>query len=270
MIEGNLKNLLNQACNIAIKSGEIIEKYYKIKSNIVLKKDKSPLTQADLESNHYIINNLEKIDMTIPILSEELTVEWSKRKNWEIYWLIDPLDGTKEFLKKNDEFTVNIALIKKNKPILGVIFNPITKILYFALKNKGSYKCNIKEIKSSENFFTNSIKLKTSVKKKDELVKVISSRSHPNEKLQQWLEKNFQKFKLIYQGSSMKFCLIAEGYADLYPRFKPTSEWDIAAGHLILTEAGGKIQSIDKNEILYNSKESIINPHFIASCDLNI
>ncbi len=265
----NLKNLIYPVCEIAIQAGKVINKYYKKKTDILLKEDNSPLTQADLESNQIINNSLIKLDKNIPILSEESLVDWSIRKNWETYWLVDPLDGTKEFIKENDEFTVNIALIKNHRPIIGVIYVPVYAIVYFSFKNGGSYKLNIEDGKKINNYFENSIKLKTSTKTMNESLKVICSKSHPNDGFEKWLTKNVTKYELIKKGSSLKFCNIAEGVADLYPRFKPTSEWDIAAGHMILIEAGGKLETIDQKEILYNYKESVISPHFIASCNLD-
>ena len=266
----NLKNLIHPVCNTAIQAGKIINKYYKTNTDIFLKEDNSPLTQADLESNQVIKNSLIKLNKDIPILSEESLVDWSIRKNWETYWLVDPLDGTKEFIKENDEFTVNIALIEKNRPVLGVIYVPVYALIYFSFKNGGSYKLNINKDKKVKNYFKHSIKLKTTTKTVNDFLKVICSRSHPNDEFEKWVKKNIKKYTLIKKGSSLKFCDIAEGTADLYPRFKPTSEWDIAAGHMIIIEAGGKLESIDKKEILYNSKESVISPHFIASCKLEL
>ena len=265
----DLRKLIHPVCDTAIQAGKVIKKYYKSKLNISLKENKSPLTQADLESNHVISNSLLKINKNIPILSEESLVDWSIRKNWETYWLVDPLDGTKEFIKENDEFTVNIALIKNHRPIIGVIYVPVYAIVYFSFKNGGSYKLNIEDGKKINNYFENSIKLKTSTKTMNESLKIICSKSHPNDGFEKWLTKNVTKYELIKKGSSLKFCNIAEGVADLYPRFKPTSEWDIAAGHMILIEAGGKLETIDQKEILYNYKESVISPHFIASCNLD-
>ena len=266
----DLRKLIHPVCDTAIRAGKVIKKYYKSKLNISLKENKSPLTQADLESNHVISNSLLKINNNIPILSEESLVDWSIRKNWQTYWLVDPLDGTKEFIKENDEFTVNIALIKNNRPVLGVIYAPASEVIYFSFKNGGSYKLNIEEVIKIENYFDNSFKLQTSTKTKNDTLTVTCSRSHPNDEFEQWLTENIKQFKLIRKGSSLKFCDIAEGKADLYPRLKPTSEWDIAAGHIILIEAGGKLETIYKQEVLYNLKENVINPYFIASCKLEL
>jgi len=262
----DFNHFLQPVCNIAIQAGIIINTYYKLKTEISFKKDRSPLTEADLASNKFIINSLSEIDKDIPILSEESLVDWNVRKNWTRYWLVDPLDGTKEFINQNGEFTVNIALIEKNEPIMGVIYAPALSTLYYASKNKGTYKlfCDQKI-----NSLSDSTRIITNHKKSSDHFKVFKSRSHSNEEFENWVKDFVDDYELIEKGSSIKFCKLAEGKADLYPRFGSTSEWDIAAGHIILTEAGGELESVDRKKILYNNKESVINPHFIASCRLN-
>ena len=262
----DFNHFLQPVCNIAIQAGIIINTYYKLKTEISFKKDRSPLTEADLASNKFIINSLSEIDKDIPILSEESLVDWNVRKNWTRYWLVDPLDGTKEFINQNGEFTVNIALIEKNEPIMGVIYAPALSTLYYASKNKGTYKlfCDQKI-----NSLSDSTRIITNHKKSSDHFKVFKSRSHSNEEFENWVKDFVGDYELIEKGSSIKFCKLAEGKADLYPRFGSTSEWDIAAGHIILTEAGGELESVDRKKILYNNKESVINPHFIASCRLN-
>ena len=260
----NQESLL-KLCNIAIDAGLIINKHYNADIKVSYKYDKSPLTTADLESNNYIIKSILNLYPEIPILSEESLVDWNIRKNWETYWLIDPLDGTKEFINKNNEFTVNISLIKNNLPYLGIIYAPALGRLYYSKKNEGSYKINsFKRIYS----LSKSSSLKVSTKKPSEQINIVQSRSHSNEKLVSWIKKNIQNYKILKKGSSLKFCDIAEGKADFYPRFGPTSEWDIAAGHMILLEAGGELKTIDDKKILYNLKEDIKNPDFIATCKL--
>ena len=262
----DFNHFLQPVCNIAIQAGTIINTYYKLKTEVSFKKDRSPLTEADLASNKFIINSLSEIDKDIPILSEESLVDWNVRKNWTRYWLVDPLDGTKEFINQNGEFTVNIALIEKNEPIIGVIYAPALSTLYYASKNKGTYKlfCDQKI-----NSLSDSTRIITNHKKSSDHFKVFKSRSHSNEEFENWVKDFVDDYELIEKGSSIKFCKLAEGKADLYPRFGSTSEWDIAAGHIILTEAGGELESVDRKKILYNNKESVINPHFIASCRLN-
>ena len=257
MIEKN--NLLLKVCNIAIKAGEEILKYYTKDIHVTHKDDSSPLTKADLASNKIIMNALQQLDRTIPILSEESLVEWKERKNWTKYWLVDPLDGTKEFIKQNGEFTVNIALIENNKPILGVIFTPVKFDLYFAQKNYGSYKIN-----SSSKLINLQEAVKIFVANQSSIKRVIGSRSHSNQSFDSWVNQNFPNTEIVQSGSSLKFCLIAEGTADIYPRFGPTSEWDIAAGHIIVDEAGGRVNTFQNNEINYNLKEDLLNPQFYA------
>ena len=257
MIEKN--NLLLKVCNIAIKAGEEILKYYNEDIHVTHKDDSSPLTKADLASNKIIMNALQQLDRTIPILSEESLVEWKERKNWTKYWLVDPLDGTKEFIKQNGEFTVNIALIENNKPILGVIFTPVKFDLYFAQKNYGSYKIN-----SSSKLINLKEAVKIFVANQSSIKRIIGSRSHSNQIFDSWVNQNFPNSEIVQAGSSLKFCLIAEGAADIYPRFGPTSEWDIAAGHIIVNEAGGRVNTFENNEINYNKKEDLLNPQFYA------
>jgi 3'(2'), 5'-bisphosphate nucleotidase len=169
------------------------------------------------------------------------------------------LDGTKEFIKKNGEFTVNIALIENNKPILGVIFAPVKSDIYFAQKNYGSYKINssseLIDLKEAKKIF---------VSNQSNIKRIIGSRSHSNQSFDSWVNKNFSNTEIVQAGSSLKFCLIAEGVADIYPRFGPTSEWDIAAGHIIVNEAGGRVRTFENIKIYYNEKEDLLNPFFYA------
>ena len=258
MIEN--KKLLLDICNIAVRAGNEILNFYNKDIEVTHKDDSSPLTKADLASNKLIIDQLNNLDLGIPILSEESLVDWKIRKKWSKYRLIDPLDGTKEFIKNNGEFTVNIALIQNNSPILGVIFVPAKSTLYFALKKYGSFSLNTSLVLNSLDEAK-----KITVTKKSNIVRVIGSRSHSNNTFTDWIDKKFPNAEIVQAGSSLKFCLIAKGDADIYPRFGPTSEWDIAAGHIILNEAGGKILTLDNKEIFYNEKESVLNPEFIAS-----
>ena len=256
----NSNEQLLKISNISIEAGKIILDFYNKNLDITFKNDETPLTQADLASNKFITDSIKKMSPNIPILSEEEFVEWHIRKEWKKYWLIDPLDGTKEFIKKNGEFTVNIALIENNRPILGVIYAPVSNELYFSKKKFGSHKILTKK---KLNTFDNANKISIKIEKTNH-VKIIGSRSHSNSILNKWVKRNFKEFEILQKGSSLKFCLIAEGFADIYPRFGPTSEWDIAAGHIILEEAGGRLKSIDNKEILYNEKENILNPNFFA------
>ena len=264
MIPNN--KLLLDICNVSIEAGKEILNFYNNEIEVTHKQDLSPLTKADLASNKIILESLTKLNSNIPILSEESLVDWSIRKNWKKYWLVDPLDGTKEFIKKNGEFTVNIALIEDNNPILGVVYVPAKSLLYLAEKNKGSFKTNTKD--KLENF--EGIQ-KILVSSQTKRARVIGSRSHSNATFDNWVKEKFPNAEIVQAGSSLKFCLIAEGEADIYPRFAPTSEWDIAAGHMIVDEAGGKIRTFQDDSIKYNTKENIINPEFyaIGNIDLN-
>jgi 3'(2'), 5'-bisphosphate nucleotidase len=256
-------SFLLKVSNIAIKAGIEIMTFYGQQKEVIAKEDNSPLTKADLASNKIIIEELNYIDPSIPALSEEKLVEWSIRKNWQTYWLIDPLDGTKEFINENGEFTVNIALIQNNSPILGVIYAPALKILYFASFRKGSFKINTDQALTS---LQEAKKLNIKTKNKFDKISIFNSRSHTSERFEKWVKDNYSNYSLIKRGSSIKFCEIADGSVDLYPRFGPTNEWDIAAGHIILTESGGKIKNLNLGDIFYNYKESLLNPYFIASC----
>ena len=264
MIFNHEKNIL-ELLNIAIDAGKEILNIYNNEIIVNSKEDKSPITQADINSNDIIVNRLKKLESNIPILTEESVVEWKNRKDWIKYWLIDPLDGTKEFINRNGEFTVNISLIENNYPIFGIIYSPVKSLLYYALKNYGCYK-----LKTNSNLSTLKNFNKINIHKEKNLTtKVIGSRSHSSKEFLNWVEKKFTNFELITIGSSLKFCILAEGKADIYPRFGPTSEWDIAAGHIILEEAGGKLKTIDNKDILYNTKDDILNPHFIAYGNLS-
>ena len=264
MIFNHEKNIL-ELLNIAIDAGKEILNIYNDDIIVNSKEDKSPITKADINSNDLIVNRLKKLESNIPILTEESVVEWKNRKDWIKYWLIDPLDGTKEFINRNGEFTVNISLIENNYPIFGIIYSPVKSLLYYALKNNGCYK-----LKTNSNLSTLKDFDKINIKKEKNITtKVIGSRSHSSKDFQNWVEKKFTNFELITIGSSLKFCILAEGEADIYPRLGPTSEWDIAAGHIILEEAGGKLLTIDNKDILYNTKEDILNPDFIAYGNLS-
>ena len=246
--------LIEQLIEISKDAGKAIMEVYNSNFDYQLKKDLSPLTKADTFSHKIICEGLKILTPDIPILSEEsCNIPLRIRSQWNQYWLIDPLDGTKEFLKKNDEFTVNIALMKNNKPIFGLINTPVFKEIYWGSQNHGSNfidaEGNISKIKTPE--------------KIGKRLRIVASRSHPSGKLNTYLNK-LDNYKIIPQGSSLKFCLVASGKADIYPRFGPTSEWDIAAGQAILEFAGGYIITSKKDPITYNLNENFLNPSFLA------
>lgn len=246
---------IKQVIRIAQKAGfEIMKIYNSLDFEVEIKKDDSPLSKADKVSHEIINEELNKLYPEIPILSEEgKDVEYEKRKNWQSFWLIDPLDGTKEFIKKNGEFTVNIALITNNVPFAGVIYIPVTNETYFGSINKGSYK------------LTNLNKKKITVSKKDfkQPLNVVQSLSHSGDE-EDIFYSQFKIKEKVSKGSSLKICLIAEGKAELYFRGGPTWEWDTAAGHAILIYAGGYLVNKNRSDLLYN-KEELKNYGFIAS-----
>jgi 3'(2'), 5'-bisphosphate nucleotidase len=247
---------------IAIQAGKRILEVYYDTYNIHQKADLSPLTLADQLSHEYIKTELCKLSKNIPILSEEGdTIPFKERKNWSSFWLIDPLDGTKEFIKKNDEFTVNIALIQGNRPVLGVIYAPALDILYYAEKNRGAFK--ILHAGTSADRKSTLIISSSSLRKK-----VLISRSHLSKATQEYIERlQVQEGKLEFAsiGSSLKFCMIAEGSAHYYPRLAPTMEWDTAAGQIIVEEANGQVVEYETGNPLVYNKEILTNPSFLCS-----
>ena len=253
----NLKRLCLECVNIARDAGDAILAIYDKDFNVEEKEDKSPLTDADLASHNLILQRLTELTPDIPILSEESAkLPFEERASWETYWLVDPLDGTREFVKRNGEFTVNIALIHQHQSIIGVINVPVLDVDYYAWQNGGSYKAEQKGEAT-----------KISVKKLDgRQLAVAGSRSHGSEMMQQYIAK-LGNVEALSMGSSLKFCLVAEGRADLYPRLGLTSEWDTAAAHCIVVEAGGYITKTDMSPLEYNTKDSLLNPFFFVFGD---
>ena len=247
--------LLNAVISIAEQAGAAILDIYQKDSaafNITGKADNSPLTAADLASHQLIVNALQALTPKLPILSEEAAdISWDIRKTWQRYWLVDPLDGTKEFIKRNGEFTVNIALIEDGEPVLGVIYAPVLNKTYFAAKGEGAF------VKTADT--TKPIQ----VAKPGSSVRVVGSRSHPSPELAGYLAQ-FAKHDMVPVGSSLKFCLVAEGSADVYPRFGPTMQWDTGAGHIIALEAGATVSFDGISRQVYQ-RENLRNPNFIAS-----
>ncbi|MCA1059081.1 3'(2'),5'-bisphosphate nucleotidase CysQ [Rossellomorea aquimaris] len=253
--------MLDKVKKIAISAGNEILTVYKKDFHIELKNDESPLTTADRLSQNFIQKELSAYWDDIPILSEEGTsIPYHERSKWETFWLVDPLDGTKEFIKKNDEFTVNIALIHKGHPILGVIYAPALDILYFAKKNKGAFK----QIRAQRSVDP-PVRLQTDSESKHK--SVVISRSHMSKETNSFirdLEKREGELKFSPIGSSLKFCLVAEGVAHYYPRLAPTMEWDTAAGQIIVEEAGGSVLVHETNSKLLYNKIHLTNPPFVC------
>ncbi len=246
------------------KAGAAILEVYDTDFSVEIKDDDSPLTKADLASHRIIVEGLSLLTPDIPIISEESSLPSFKiRSVWDRYWLIDPLDGTKEFVSRNGEFTVNIALIDKSTPIIGVVGVPTRETVY-----TGNTETGVATRLSADG--VRQIK----ARKWDEKNKleVVASRHHGAARLEDFLTLLAEKFgelKIRPVGSSLKLCVIAEGNADIYPRLGPTSEWDIAAAHAILKAAGGDLQTISGSDFLYN-KQNILNPEFVAVADSNL
>ena len=252
----NLDSLLKSVKLISLLAGEKIMAIYGGEFKVDVKEDQSPLTEADLAAHHCIVEELEKIS-DFPIISEESSeIPFIERKQWETYWLVDPLDGTKEFVKRNGDFTVNIALIHRHKPILGVVYVPVKQQCYYAAKTIGAFKQT-----GDESVRPISVR----VADPEKLV-VAGSRSHVTLELENYLN-NLPEHELISIGSSLKFCLVAEGVADAYPRMGLTSEWDTAAAQCVVEQAGGKVVKLDGQALCYNTKESLLNPYFLVFGD---
>lgn len=257
------KNLF-LAISASIKAGKkIMEIYNQDDYFVEFKDDKSPLTIADKLSNKVICDTLKS--SKLPILSEEGSeVPFVRRLEWDIFWMIDPIDGTKEFINRNGEFTVNIALIKKNKPILGVVYAPFLNELYFSEQNFGSFKLD--NICNEENLnFDLKIDLQKSIVPK--IFTLVVSKSHMNQETQNYVNKKqieYGNIKCKSFGSSLKICKVAEGYANCYPRFGPTMEWDTAAAHAIAKYAGCDVTNVNNNGLLLYNKENLLNPFFIV------
>lgn len=262
-----MEELLFVAVQASLKAGDEILKVYDSDFAVEQKDDKSPLTLADKNAHNAICENLKNFN--IPVLSEEgKSIDYSERKQWEYFWMVDPLDGTKEFVKRNGEFTVNIALIHKQKSILGVIYVPVTKTLYFAAEGIGSYKSEIwnlkSEITSLEELISSSKKLPSESNNK---FTVVASRSHLSEETEMFidgLKTAHKEVEFISSGSSIKLCLVAEGSANVYPRFAPTMEWDTAAGQAICEIAGKKVIDYTTNQNLLYNKPNLLNNWFIV------
>jgi 3'(2'), 5'-bisphosphate nucleotidase len=245
--------MLEQICQLAREAGEAIMQVYQGEQPLeaTSKLDDSPVTAADIAAHRIIVAGLQALAADIPVISEEDPPAWDVRKSWNRYWLVDPLDGTKEFLKRNGEFTVNIALIEDGKPVMGVVYAPVLNTLYAAAEGKAwKEECGVrKEIQVRE--------------ARPPLVVV--SRSHGNNaELQEYLEQ-LGEHQTTTVGSSLKFCLVAEGQAQLYPRFGPTNIWDTAAGHAVAMAAGAQVHDWQGKTLDYTPRESFLNPGFRVS-----
>ena len=256
---------LELAIGAALKAGEAIMEIYNSEDfEVELKSDDSPLTKADKAAHEIIVSCLAS--SSLPILSEEgSNIPFAERKNWDRFWMVDPIDGTKEFIKRNGEFTVNIALIKNQKPIIGVVYAPALKDLYFAEEGAGSFKMedilSIEDIHKSE-------RIDLTQSTYPEIFTLVVSKSHMNEETQRFVDQKEQEYGEIATasfGSSLKICKVAEGNAHCYPRFGPTMEWDTAAAHAIAIYASNNVNKVNTALNLKYNKENLLNPYFIVS-----
>jgi 3'(2'), 5'-bisphosphate nucleotidase len=253
----NACDYLDEVRALARQAGAKILEIYNSEFAVDEKADKSPLTAADMASHRAIVAGLEKLTPEIPVLSEESAkIPFDERAAWQTYWLIDPLDGTKEFIKRNGEFTVNIALIDGGVPVLGVVYVPVSGITYAACEGRGA----IKDVPGEGERPIRVRKLSAGP------VAVVGSRSHQGDSLKAFLDK-LGDHEMVSMGSSLKICLVAEGAADVYPRLGLTSEWDTAAAHCVVVQAGGGLTDLEMQPLCYNTKDSLLNPFFLVYGD---
>lgn len=269
---------LIKSIQAALEAGEAIEEIYQSDFAVEYKEDNSPLTRADRKSHELLVASLSRFK--IPVLSEEgREIPYAERKTWERLWIIDPLDGTKEFIKRNGEFTVNIALVDYFKPVLGVVYAPVHDIVYFAAKGIGSYKIERPDVRQlsmknplegedevMENLIQRAQRLPAD-RPKDMPFTIAGSRSHAGPELKKFVEEKRREHgevEFISTGSSLKICLVAEGTADLYPRLGPTCEWDTAAGQAIAEFAGAKVLNFHTGEPIRYNRDDVLNPWFIV------
>ena len=252
--------LLLHICDLARTAGGEILEIYNSDFEVEDKADGSPLTAADRAAHESIVTGLKALTPSIPVLSEESKdIDYAERSSWQRYWLVDPLDGTREFVKRNGEFTVNIALVENGSPVLGVVYVPVTGVIYYASRGVGAFKQLADQAPQP-------IRVKLF---SGGTARVVASRSHAGEAVQKFIDA-VGDVEIVSMGSSLKLCLVAEGAADVYPRLGPTSEWDTAAAHCIVEEAGGQLTMTDMQPLEYNTKESLLNPHFFVFGDTSV
>ncbi len=280
-----LQEMLAHVVQIAVQAGSRILEVYAADFAVHYKQDDSPLTRADRRSHDHIVSRLDGLVTAdgncLPVLSEEgKDIPHGERKSWRHYWLVDPLDGTKEFIKRNGEFTVNIALIQRQKPVLGVVLIPALDLLYFCAQGVGAYKLDQAaavfdrqgapgQVKAAgiDELISSARRLPLPVQKKAETLVVAGSRSHRSRKFDDYVQSlkgQGKQVQIVSRGSSLKFCLVAEGTADLYPRFGPTMEWDTAAGQALCECVGKKVAGYATGKALVYNKESLVNPEFLV------
>jgi len=261
VLDGNLRDQLKLLVDISRRAGGAILDWYNgdmgDDMGVTQKADDSPLTMADLASHELITAELAQHWPEIPVLSEESAdIPWQTRKNWQKYWLVDPLDGTKEFINRNGEFTVNIALIDEHQSVLGIVYVPVTGVCYFGARGFGAWR---------QNNGGEATRIEVRRPPADPAI-IVGSRSHANPELVEQLG-HLGPHELTSMGSSLKFCRLAEGLADFYPRLGPTCEWDTAAAQAVVESAGGQVVTIDGTPLLYNTKDKYLNPNFFVFGD---
>jgi 3'(2'), 5'-bisphosphate nucleotidase len=250
----DLKSLIEPVIALTEEAGRAILEVYSTEFDVESKADESPLTQADLASHHCIAAGLERLTPGIPVISEESGLpSFAERSQWPRYWLIDPLDGTKEFVNRNGEFTVNIAFIEGQRPVLGVVHVPVQDKTYVGCDGVGA---TLRPPDTAPQAIHVAATSGTPVR-------VVGSRSHRGASLDAYLEA-LGEHDMVPMGSSLKFCVVAEGGADIYPRLGPTSEWDTAAAQAVVEQAGGSVVTLDGNPMKYNTKDDILNPYFFV------
>lgn len=251
----------DEVIDIARRAGDAILGVYADRFDVEIKADDSPLTEADRRAHEVIVDGLRSLTPDLPIVSEESTPPpFAERRQWHRYWLVDPLDGTKEFVERNGEFTVNIALIEAGEPVFGVVGVPVKGTVYVG-------DCRERRAWRVDGEGTTTLATRAMA---DDAVSVVASRRHGGQRLERYLERLDESFAVVtrvHLGSSLKFCILAEGGADLYPRLGPTSEWDIAAAQAVLVAAGGDVRRLDGDPLVYNTGESFLNPDFVAVAD---
>ena len=256
------------AVKAALKAGESILKVYGTDDfGVEAKVDESPLTLADRQAHEIIVDELRQTH--IPVLSEEgAHTPYEERNNWTHFWLVDPLDGTKEFIKRNGEFTVNIALVEAGHTSFGVVFAPVLSELYLGIPGRGAFRCRIqKNFKHALDYLLQFSDRLPMENPSESLYRVVASRSHYNQETKEFvdsLDTGGREISMVNKGSSLKLCMVASGEADIYPRLGPTMEWDTAAAHAVVKAAGKNVYRADTgNELMYN-KENLLNPYFVV------
>lgn len=267
-----MTEFIKNAVDAALRAGDAILQIYERDFEVEFKDDESPLTEADKAAHYIICDALEELGL--PVLSEESgTVPYEERKSWNRFWLVDPLDGTKEFIKKNGEFTVNIALIDDGRPVMGVVYAPVLKTLYIGLVGQGAFRVkgdDLFQTLEKERFDFSTLgkpceKL-PHLRSEQGVIKVVASRSHMNSETEDFIADLEQKgrVELVSSGSSLKLCMVAEGSADVYPRIAPTMEWDTAAAQAVVEASGGSVVQYGLAEPLRYNKENLLNPYFVV------